>query len=211
MLTIYGGPTFNTTKIILTAEELGLKYEYIHIDLRKGEQKTAEHLQRHPLGKIPAIEYNGQPLFESDSICRFLTTVESSSMYSGDAYQRAIIDQWIDLMALHAGRWLGAAYFQEYISPLFFKAKPKQEVLDEANGFLDEQLPIIDARLAENKFLAGNKMTIADTIAFSYFYTHEFSSIDFSNYKNITNWYKAIRQRPAFLKTKDCLDKTHNL
>ena len=119
MLTIYGAPTFNATKLVFTAEELGLDYDYVHIDLRKGEHKTVEHIARHPLGKVPAIEIDGKPLFESNSICRFLAVNESSSLYEGDAYQLALIDQWADMMSHHAGRWLGVYYFQEFIVPRF--------------------------------------------------------------------------------------------
>jgi glutathione S-transferase len=209
MLTIYGAPTFNATKIVLTAEELGLSYDYVHIDLRKGEQKSPDHLLRHPLGKVPAIEYNGKPLFESNSICRFLAANESSPLYTGNAYQLAVIDQWADLMAHHTGRWLGIFYFQEFITPRFFKSEPNQEALAEARGFLDEQFPIIDKHLSTNQYFAGDVLTLADTIAFSYFYTHEMSSVDFSEHENISQWYSAIRKSVAFDKTKRCLDEAH--
>jgi len=211
MLTIYGAPTFNATKIVLTAEELGLEYKYVHIDLRKGEQKTTEHLSRHPLGKVPAIEINEKSLFESNSICRFLASSEDSSLYSGDKYQLAIIDQWVDMMSHHTGRWLGIFYFQEFITPRFFKKEANQDALTEAKGFLDEQLPVIDKHLSENKYFAGDVLTIADTIAFSFFYTHEMSSVDFSEYENISQWYSAIRKSAAFERTKNRMDKIHGV
>lgn len=209
MLTIYGAPTFNATKIVLTAEELGIKYDYVHIDLRKGDQKSRAHLSRHPLGKVPAIEYNGKFLFESNNICRFLASSEDSSLYSGDAYQLATIDQWMDMMAQHTGRWLGIFYFQEYIAPRFFNSEPNQEALAEAKGFLDEQLPVIDNHLSGNQYFAGDELTIADTVACSYFYTHEMSNFDFSEYENISQWYSAIRKSAAFDRTKTCLDEAH--
>jgi glutathione S-transferase len=209
MLTIYGAPTFNATKVVLTAEELGLDYDYVHIDLREGEHKSPEHLLRHPLGKVPAIEYNGKPLFESNSICRFLASSEGSPLYNGDHYQLAVIDQWVDMMSYHTGRWVGVFYFQEFITPRFFKKEANQDALAEAKGFLDEQLPVIDKHLSGNKYFAGDVLTIADTVAFSFFYTHEMSSVDFSEYENISQWYSAIRKSAAFDRTKTCLDEAH--
>ena len=209
MLTIYGAPTFNATKLVFTAEELGLDYDYVHIDLRKGEHKTPEHIARHPLGKVPAIEIDGKPLFESNSICRFLAVNESSPLYEGDAYQLALIDQWADMMSHHAGRWLGVYYFQEFIVPRFFKREPNQEALDEAKVFLEEQLPVIDNHLSNTPYFAGDKLSIADTIAFAHFYTHEMSSIDISPYKNIEQWYAGIRNSASFSRAKSRMDEAH--
>ena len=209
MLIIYGAPTFNATKIVFTAEELGLDYDYVHINLIKGEHKSPEHLARHPLGKVPVIEIDGKPLFESNSICRFLAAKENSSLYGGDAYQRGVIDQWVDLMAHHAGRWLGMFYFQEVAVPIMLQREPDQNVLAEAKGYLDEQLPVIDKHLSENNYFAGDMLTIADTIAFSYFHTHEKTSADISNYKNINRWYAGIRKSPAFERARARMDEAH--
>lgn len=209
MLTIYGAPTFNAIKVVYTAEELGLEYDYVHINLLKRDQKSPEHLARHPLGKVPAIDIDGKTLFESNSICRFLAVKENSPLYGGDAYQRAVIDQWVDMMAHHSGRWLGTFYFQEVVIPIMFKRESNQDALTEAIGFLDEQLPVIDKHLSENNYFAGDTLTIADTIAFSYFYTHEMTSIDISKYKNISQWYAGIRKSAAFERTKTRLDEAH--
>jgi glutathione S-transferase len=210
MLTIYGAPTFNATKIVLTAEEIGLEYDYVHIHLPKGEQKSPEHLARHPLGKVPAIEFDGKALFESNSICRFLAVENNSDLYSGDTYQKAVIDQWVDMMSHHTGKWLGVFYFQEYITPLFFKREANQDALAEAQGFLDEQLPVVDKHLKNNNYFAGDNKTIADTVAFSFFITHEKSSADFSQYDNIMKWFSSIKNSPAYERTKICLDKAHS-
>ena len=209
MLTIYGAPTFNATKIVFTAEELGLEYDYVHLDFLKGQHKSPHHLAKHPLGKVPAIDIDGKSLFESNSICRFLAANENSPLYGGDAYQRAVIDQWVDMMAHHAGRWLGVFYFHEFAVPYFFKREPNQEALAEAKGFLGEQLPVIDRHLAGNSYFAGDVLTIADTIAFSYLHTHEITSIDISQYENINQWYAGIRRREAFERAKARMDKAH--
>lgn len=205
MLKIYGGPTFNAVKVVLTAEQAGLEYEYIAMNLPEGEHKTPEHLTRQALGKIPAIEHNGKPLFESAAICRYLAQVSNSSLYDGDIYEKAIIDQWIDMMTCHAGRWLGALYFNEFIKPLYFKQEADQAIVSEATEFLSQQLPVIDKQLAKSKYLASDNLTIADLFAFSYFQTHEKTSVDLSAYANITAWYDNIKQLPSVAKTNDLL------
>ncbi len=195
---IYGFPTFNLSKVLLTVEELNLDYQYIHLDVSKGETKSDSHLARHPLGKVPVLELDGTCYIESNSICRFLAEKHDNKLYSEDISQRANINQWIDLMAHHMGRWMVALYFQEIIKPKFFGGEPDQAQIDEAIGFLDQQLPILDKVLKKNTFIAGESLTIADTIAFSYSQTHEFTRLNFENYANIEQWYQTIKARPSY-------------
>lgn len=200
MLKVYGGPTFNAFKVILTAEESGMEFEYIPVNLAEGEHKTPEHIKRHVLGKIPAIEHDGKALFESAAICRYLAQVSDSELYAGDAYQKAVIDQWLDLMSNHVGRWLGTHFFQEFVRPKFFQQEADLALLEEAQGFLKEQLPAVEKQLEKYAYLAGDKFTIADIFAFSYFQTHEDTSVELDSYPNISRWYAEIKQRPAVAK-----------
>ena len=200
MLTIYGIPTFNTTKVLLTAEELGLNYKYAQLDFSKGENKTLNYLEHHPLGKVPSIEYDGESLFESNAICRFLALQNVSTLYTGTAREKALIDQWIDLMAHHIGRWMGVIYFQEFIRPNFLNESPEPSLLKEAQGFLDTQIPVLEKQLSKQKFLLADTITIADIIAFSYVLTHEHTSLNLDKYKNLMSWYKTIKDRESFKK-----------
>jgi glutathione S-transferase len=61
-------PTSRSTRALWTLEEIGRPYELTTLtwDERKGD----EHRRRHPLGKVPAFEFDdGQVLFESAAIC----------------------------------------------------------------------------------------------------------------------------------------------
>ena len=61
-------PTSRSTRVLWALEEIGRPYELVTLtwDERKGE----EHRRRHPLGKVPAFEFDdGQVLFESVAIC----------------------------------------------------------------------------------------------------------------------------------------------
>ena len=195
---IYGFPTFNLTKVLLTAEELGLDYKYVALDVTKGEHKTPEHLKRHPLGKVPVLEDNGTYLYESAAICRYLSRTCGSRLYSGDAMAKAKIDQWIDFGSLHIGRWLTTYFYEEIVKTKFFGGSADQAQLAEAQECLTLHLPLAEVQLGQTNFLAGNEITLADTIIFAYVHTHEVTSVNLDAYPNILRWYTALKQPPSF-------------
>jgi len=54
----------------------GIEYEHVSVNLVKGEQRSAEHLARNPLGLVPALELdNGTLLTQSMAICEYLEDV----------------------------------------------------------------------------------------------------------------------------------------
>ena len=194
---IYGIPTLNSIKVILTAEQLDLDYDLVLMDFSKGEHKTPEHLRRHPLGKVPVVERDGRILFESNAICVYLAAASGSSLYPADTYMRGLVHQWIDMLSFHPGRWLGAHYFERYIKPEFVGGEADAEALEEADRFLAEQLPIVDRHLALQPWLCGEEQTVADLVGFAFFHTHEFSGYRLDPYAAITRWYQRIRQSNA--------------
>ncbi|MDX1492006.1 MAG: glutathione S-transferase family protein [Pseudohongiellaceae bacterium] len=198
MLKIYGGSTFNATKVLFTALELGLDFEYIHLDFAKGEHKSEEHLSRHPLGKVPALEHNGKYLFESASLCRYLSNISGQKLYSADPYRAAEIDQMVDFNCHHVGRWLAVYFYQEVILKMYFKKDADPVAIKEAKGFLDQYLPFIDQTLATNKFLCGKELTIADTVTYPYFSAAQQTTADLSAYANIGRWMAELSERPAY-------------
>jgi glutathione S-transferase len=202
MVRIYGfnGKSFNIFKVLLTAEELGVEYEFIGLNPMAGEHKSPEHMKRHPLGKVPAIEHDGRYLYESNAICKYLCGLKGNKLYSTDLWEKALIDQWCDNVAFHAGRWLGTVFFEEIIKPMKMKKPADAAALKEAKGFLENQIPVIDQRLSASEFLAGKDYTVADVIAFSYFNGAEGTSVDFSSFPHMMKWYEKIKAREAYEK-----------
>jgi len=53
-------------------EELGLDYQLKQVDIFKGEGNTPEYLALQPLGQLPAVTLDGEPMFESGAIVQWL-------------------------------------------------------------------------------------------------------------------------------------------
>lgn len=198
MMNIYSFATFNLTKVLLTAQELNLPYQLHLFDIKKTEHKSEQHLNRHPLGKVPAVEIDGKNYFESNAICRLLAERNNNQLYGDTPEERAEVNQWIDFLTLHIGRWLTVAYFEQSLKPNLFGGKTNLTSVDEAHSFLFQQLPIIEQQLAKHAFIASEQFSIADIIAYSYFSTTAHSDVAMNEYPNITQWLKSIESRVSF-------------
>src|SRR5437868_213854 len=65
---LYGWPHSTAERVHWALEELGVNYEYVELDRKKGENRTAEYLAINPTGKVPGLVDGGQALFESVAI-----------------------------------------------------------------------------------------------------------------------------------------------
>ncbi len=88
-------PTSRSTRVLWTLEEIGKPYELSTLswDERKGD----EHRRRHPLGKVPAFEFDdGQTLFESVAICLQLADLhpEAGLLPPVGSVERGRVYQW---------------------------------------------------------------------------------------------------------------------
>ncbi len=73
MITLFYAPAACSMASHIVLEESGEKYEARRMDLSKGEQKTAEYMKVHPLGRVPALKLDdGSPLTENTAILPFL-------------------------------------------------------------------------------------------------------------------------------------------
>src|SRR6266700_3467475 len=73
MLTLFYAPGACSMASHIVLEESGEKYQPRRMDLSKGEQKTAEDMKIHPLGRVPALKLDdGSPLTENTAILPFL-------------------------------------------------------------------------------------------------------------------------------------------
>jgi glutathione S-transferase len=198
MIKIYGGSTFNVTKVLFTAEELDLSYEYTHLNFVAGEHKREEHLARHPLGKVPALEHDGNYLYESASLCRYLANISDNRLYSADPLGAAHIDQMMDLICHHVGRWLAVYFYQEIVLKKYYGKAADLNAIAEASGFLVQQLPFIENTLTGQRYLCADELTLADTVALPYFHACQATSMQFDNYPAIQRWYSDAFSRPAF-------------
>jgi len=202
MFRLYGFFTQNSLKTLYVAEEVVGDFEFQFVNLAKGEQKTEAFTSMTPIGKVPVLEHDGECLFESGAICRYIANVSESPLYPVDKLQRARVDQWMDFFSCHLGHWLNKLYFEAVIKPNFDLGGPDEAGIEEAIKFANLQLGMLDAHLEDSDWLANNAFSIADLFAFAYIEQHRAVELSLQEYANVQAWFERMESRPAIARAR---------
>jgi glutathione S-transferase len=194
MIELYTAATPNGHKASVTLEELGLPYAVHPIDLGAGEQKQDWFLQISPNGRIPAIvdrSADSFAVFESGAIMIYLSE-KTSQLLPSDANGRSATLQWLMFQMGGVGPMMGQAnvfyrYWQEKIPPVIARYQNESRRLFE----------VLETRLSESPWLAGDDYTIADIANWCWVRTHEWSGVSVDGLDNLQRWIATIRERPA--------------
>lgn len=197
MLKIHHLGHSQSERILWLCEELGVPYELEKYTRDSVTRLSPPELKAlHPLGAAPLIEVDGMLLAESGAIVEFILA----------RYSRGRLQQGPDhpdfapyLYWLHfANGNLQPAMLRSMIVGRCALA-PDHPVLTSVQWRLDKVLTLIEARLAQNDYLAGTEFTAADIMSvFSLTTMRLFYPFDLAPYPNILAYLQRIGARPAY-------------
>jgi len=202
MYHLFGFSTQNTLKPLYVMEELGVDFDFKYMDLFKGEQKDENFLKLNPVGKVPVLQFDGESLFESGAICRYVANEEKSSLYPEDPFKRAKVDQWMDFFSIHLGRWLSTLFFEKVLKEKADLGPVNVEKCAEAVKFAEQQMGIIDKILTENTYLSGDQLTIADLFAFAYIEQVKTCDFSLTPFPHVNAWMEKLDQRDSIKRAR---------
>lgn len=198
MLKIYGYPvSLPSNKVRFTANHIGLDYDYMVVDLVKGEQMNEGHKKLHPAGKVPVMDDNGFILFESGAIIKYLAAKHGSGLYPEDIKQRAHVDKWTDFATLHIGSSMNRVFFNRILAPVV-GVEVDERSMNDGIGFLERYLPVADKQLSHSGHLAGNDLTLADITLLSMLDPAEASQVDLSPYQSLSSWRRRLQNEDFY-------------
>jgi len=165
---LYSLPTPNGVKVSVMLEETGLPYEPHAIRFDANEQTTPEFLSLSPNNKIPAIldpnGPGGKPLglFESGAILIYLAD-RSGQFLPTDPTRRYETIQWLMFQMGGIGPMFGqVGFFHKFAGKDYEDKRPRDRYVAEAKRLL----AVVDRRLGESAWLAGDDYSIADIATF---------------------------------------------
>jgi glutathione S-transferase len=94
---LYFVPRTRSTRPRWMLEELGVPHELIRLDPNKGETRSDEHTNRHPLQHVPVLETRDGSIFESAAIVLHLADLHPEKKLLGPvgSQARALAYQWL--------------------------------------------------------------------------------------------------------------------
>ena len=173
--------------------------EVVALNLIQGEHKQAEYLGKAGLPNVPALEMDcGTMITESIAICRYLESLyPEPNLFGRDPKEQAIIEMWMRRCEMYLANpmMLNVRFTHPALAAL---EAPNPQVGEYNREVGLKGLKVLDRRLGESEWLAADRLTIADIIAFV--------GIDFTrmiklpvpeDLANLRRWADAMRARPA--------------
>ena len=201
MIELFSADTPNGKKISIMLEEISYKYKLTKIDISSGEQFKPEFIKISPFSKIPVIIDHdvNETVFESGAILIYLAE-KSKKFY--DKEDRLKINQWLMAQMGYIGPMIGQHHQFHHYNP------GKSDFGEERYFKITKKIyQDLDDRLANSKYLAGKKYSIADIATWPWIARHEWHDIGLKKYKNLSRWYLDIANREAVIKGYDSFKK----
>lgn len=199
-LTFYYAPFSSASPVHAALEELGIPYEKVLVDLKKGENKTPQFLALNPNGKVPLLVVDGTPIFESAAIVIHLgeTYGEKKGLYPAPGVARALATQWLVWTNVSLGEALSR--HQHNVADFIPKERQNAKAAEAAKADVYAHLAILDKALTGKKFLVGDSYTLVDTHAASWATYVQMCGFDLKKFPALHAWSTACVARPAHKK-----------
>jgi len=177
-------------------------YTFVLVDLKKGEQKNPEYLEKHPFGVVPCIDDDGFILYESRAICRYLAAKYASQgpkLVPTDLQGAALFEQAVSVESSYYTPHTGGIMYEQLIKPMRGLA-PDEARYTELVGKLNATLDVYDALLGKQKYLAGDEFTLVDIFHMPSAKTLPAAGVDLLEKKpNVARWWKEVTARPSWV------------
>ncbi len=200
MIDLYTSTTPNGRKVSIMLEETGVPYITKHLKLGKMEQKEDRYMELNPNGRIPTIvdhDNDDFAVFESGAILIYLA--EKTGMFlPTDVKGRSTVIQWLMFQKAGIGPMQGQAN-------VFYRYAPEkiEYAIRRYQKETRRLYEVLDVRLKDNEYLAGDYYSIADIATYPWIHVHDWAGVEVHDLENLKRWKEVVGQRPAVKRGMD--------
>lgn len=199
MITVYGRATSSNVQIAMwTIGEIGLEYERLDIGHSYGGNDTPEYLAMNPNGLVPTIRDGDLVLWEAAAIMRYLAArYGDEAFWPRDPAVRAPLDMWAE--------WIRSTFAPTFSGGLFWPlvrtpaAKRDNEAVARAVEKVKPLARMLDARLGDGPWLAGEAFTFSDVMVGHQLYRYYTMEFDRAETPALDAYYQRLQTRPAYV------------
>jgi len=190
---LYGPRMGSSFRTHWVAAEVGISYDSMAVDFSKGDNRSDWFLKINPMGQVPALCSGDFNLAESLAICSYLIDVAGSDLGGKTPEERASAWQWSLWASLNL-----QPHLSTLASPNWTQQPLAPEVEAAAKAGAAKYLSMLEAHLASQAFVAGQRFSVGDLNVACVLGYAAFSKYDLSPYSAISKWLAQVSSRPAY-------------
>ena len=189
---------------LLALGHSGAEYDAWLIDIFQGDQFGSGFVGINPNSKIPALLDQSTPeptrVFESGAILLYLARKFDALLLPKNHKAQTEALNWL-FWQMGAAPYVGGGFGHFYLyAPMRIKY-----AIDRFAMEVKRQFDVLDQRLTDNRFLAGDEYSIADIAIWPWYgvlaqngiYGDGGNFLEVDSYKNVQRWQREIAERPA--------------
>jgi glutathione S-transferase len=204
---VYGAAYSVYVRIVrLALEEKGVPYERVEVDVFGPGGPPAEHLRRHPFGRIPAFEHEGFRLYEAGAIARYVDEAfPGPPLMPTDVRGRARVNQILSLLDSYAYRTLVWDVFVERVRAHTLGRAPDEARIAAALPRAGTCFAALEELRAGAPWLAGPRLTLADLHAapmLALFRLAPEGAALLARFPALAEWWERMDARPSMAATR---------
>jgi len=184
----------NCWKPAALMRQLQVPFDWIEVDLLKGQSRSPEFLAKNANGKVPLLEVApGQLLAESNAMLCYLA--DGTPYLPADRWQRAKVFEWLFFEQYSHEPYIATVrWWVHYLH----KQDEWRDKIAEAMKKGYAALDVMEAQLQRTSFIAGNAYTIADIALYAYTHAAPQGGYDLKRYPAIGAWLDRVSAQPRF-------------
>jgi GST-like protein len=201
VIEVHYWPTPNGKKVTILLEELGTPYTIMPVNIGRGDQFSDDFLGISPNNRMPAIvdtepRGGGAPIsvFESGAILFYLAEKESRFWPQDDVRAKYEVTQWVVWQMANQGPKFGE---RGHFSRLAESAGDQSYAQRRFNDEVHRLYGVMNNRLYDRRYLAGDDYTIADIVSYPWTVGWEQQGIDLDEFRYVKRWFEDLSARPA--------------
>lgn len=194
------GPNPHMVRMFMA--EKGFDVPKVEVDLRGGENRREPYLKVNPAGQCPALELDdGTVLAEITAICEYIDEVkkDTPSLIGDTPEERANTRMWVRRIDLNILEPAANGFrFSQGLKMFQDRVHCIPAAADDLKATAREKLVWLDGQMGSKPFVAGDKLTMADILLFTFveFLGKVGQPLDPAN-KNLTAWMERMKARPS--------------
>jgi glutathione S-transferase len=196
MYKVYGDyRSGNCYKVKLMLHLLDQPYEWVPVDILKGETQSDDFLAKNPNGKIPVLELeDGTCLWESNAILNFLA--DGSAFLPSESRLRTQVLQWQFFEQYSHEPYVAVARFIQLYQGL---PEARRAQYEECQVRGHKALRVMEKQLQSTSYLVGENFSIADIALYAYTHVADEGGFDLTPYPAIRTWLARVASHPRYV------------